>query len=378
MGAAGACQHGAVSLATVGVEEEFHLADVATGTLRPDASQVLDAARRRLGDDVDPELVRSQVEVGTATCTTLAQVRSELVRLRRGLAASAESVGCVLLASGTYPGWVGQTAVTDDSRYQAMVEMFGPTARDQITCGCHVHVAVETPHAAVTVLRRSRPWLPLLLALSANSPFWQGNDTRYASYRSDVWSRWPTSGPAPALRSHEEFTGLVERLLATGVLRDHGMVYWHARPSQRYPTVEFRIADVCLAVDDAVMLAGLCRALVRTCLLAEERGESDPDLPAEVLRAATWQASRYGVDGELLDPRSEFPVPAADAIAALLAYVRPALEESGDGAQVDTLVAAVLDRGSGARRQWSAYSRRGDCQDVIDLVARETLPDRQA
>lgn len=368
------CQHDRMSLATVGVEEEFHLADLTTGVLRPDAGQVLAAARRRLGDDVDPELLRSQVEVGTATCSTLAEVRGELVRLRRGLADSAAEVGCVLLASGTYPAVVNEVTATDDPRYQAMIEQFGPLARDQVSCGCHVHVAVEDLEAAVTVLRRSRPWLPVLLALSANSPFLQERDTSYASYRSEVWSRWPTSGPAPALRSHHEFDVLVERLLATGVLRDRGMLYWHARPSQRYPTVEFRIADVCLAVDDAVLLAGLCRAIARTCLLAEQHGEPNPDLPPEVLRAATWRAARFGVDGELLDPRAGVPVPAADAVAALLAHVRPALEESGDAAEVDALTRDVLGRGPGARRQRSAYARRGDIQDVLSVLARETLP----
>lgn len=366
-----------MSLPTVGVEEEFHLADLTTGALRPDASQVLAAARRRLGDDVDPELLRSQVEVGTATCTTLTEVRSELVRLRRGLADSAEAAGCALLASGTFPAPADEVATTDDPRYQAMVQLFGPTAREQVTCGCHVHVAVDEPTDAVTVVRRSRPWLPVLLALSANSPFQQGSDTSYASYRSEIWSRWPTSGPAPALHSHEDYEVLVQRLLATGVLRDRGMLYWHARRSQRYPTVEFRVADVCLAVDDAVLLAGLCRAVTQSCLLAEEQGEPNPDLPAEVLRAATWRAARFGVDGELLDPQAGVPVPAADAVAALLAHVRPALEESGEVAEVDALVAAVLGRGSGARRQRSAFARRGDIQDVIEALARETLPSDQ-
>lgn len=365
-----------MSLATVGVEEEFHLCDLRTGALRPDAPQVLAAARGRLGDDVDPELLRSQVEVGTATCTTLAEVRAELVRLRRGLAGSAEAAGCALLASGTFPAAIDQAVTTDDARYQAMAELFGPTAREQVTCGCHVHVAVDQPADAVTVLRRSRPWLPVLLALSSNSPLWQGRDTSYESYRSEVWSRWPTSGPAPALRSTEEYEALVERLLATGVLRDRGMLYWHARPSQRYPTVEFRIADVCLTVDDAVLLAGLCRALASTCLLAEVQGEPDPDLPPEVLRAATWRAARFGVEGKLLDPRAGVPVPAADAVAALSAHLRPALEESGDAAEVDALVTAVLGRGSGARRQRAAFSRRGDVGDVLEVLTRETLPAR--
>ena len=363
-----------MSVATVGVEEEFHLVDAVTGALRPDAPQVLAAARRRLGDEVAPELLRSQAETGTAVCSTLGEVRAELDRLRRGLAAGAASQGCSLLASGTFPGPVARVETTEDARYEAMVELFGRTAREQVSCGCHVHVAVGDAELAVAVLRRSRPWIPALLALSANSPFWQGEDTGYASYRSQVWSRWPTSGPAPALRSRREYDDLVERLLATGVLRDRGMLYWQVRASERYPTVEFRMADVCLAVDDAVLLAGLARALTRTCVLAEQRGEPEQDLPAEVLRAATWRAARFGVDGELLDPERGVPVPAAAVVTALLEHVRPALEEAGDAAEVDELTGAVLSRGSGARRQRAAYARRGETGDVVALLASETLP----
>ncbi|HEV2088212.1 MAG TPA: glutamate--cysteine ligase [Cryptosporangiaceae bacterium] len=359
---------------TVGVEEEFHLADPVTGSLRQDAPQVLAVARRRLGDAVDPELLRSQAEIGTAVCATLAQVRAELVRLRRGLADSAAAAGCSLLASGTFPGPVREVAPTEKARYVAMMDLFGQTAREQVLCGCHVHVAVDDPELAVAVLRRSRPWMPVLLALSANSPFWHGQDTNYASYRSQVWSWWPSSGPAPALRSRGEYDALVERLLATGVLRDRAMLYWHVRASERYPTVEFRVADVCLAVDDAVLIAGLCRALTRTCVRDEMRGVPEPDLPVEVLQAATWQAARFGVDGALVDPLYGIPVPAASVVDALLEHVREGLDEFGDAAEVQALAADVLGRGSGARRQRSAYARRGEIGDVVDLLARETRP----
>ena len=360
---------------SLGVEEEFHLVDVTTRRLRPRAGLVLGAAQRELADDsgsLDPELLQSQVETGTAVCTTLDEVRGELVRLRSGLAAAAAEADCHIIASGTYPGPVAHPPVTDDERYRAMAETFGLLAREQVACGCHVHVAVEDRELAIAVLRRSRPWLPALLAISANSPFWQGEDTGYASYRTQVWSRWPTAGPPAPFRSRAEYDGVVEAMLTTGVLRDRGMLYWLVRASAKYDTLEFRVADACLSVDEAVLLAGLVRALARTCALEEEQGLPLADTRDEVLRAATWQASRFGLEGELVDPTGGRPRPAADVVRGLVEHVRPALQESGDEEQVLALLGEVLAGGNGASRQRAAYRRRGDVADVHDLLVRGT------
>ena len=365
-----------MSALSLGVEEEFHLVDASTRQLRARAGEVLGAVQRRLAgrESVDPELLQSQVETGTAVCTTLDEVRGELVRLRGELAAAAAEVGCRIVASGSYPGPLEHPPVTDDERYQAMAATFGLLAREQVACGCHVHVAFDDRELAVAVLRRSRPWLPALLAVSANSPFWQGEDTGYASYRTQVWSRWPTAGPPAAFGSRAEYDGVVEAMLATGVLRDRGMLYWLVRASAKYDTLEFRVADVCLSVDEAVLLAGLVRALAATCAREEERGSSTGDVRDEVLRAATWQASRAGLDGELVDPASGRPRPARDVVGALVEHVRPALEEAGDAEQVLALVGSVLGGGNGASRQRAAYHRRGSVEDVLDLLVRETAP----
>lgn len=356
---------------TIGVEEEYHLVDAATGGLRADAPTVVEAARRRLGDDVDPELLQTQVEIGTPVCESLGQVRDELVRMRRDVVAAAREAGCLVVASGTYPGEFEHPPVSGGERYGKMGELFGILAREQTVCGCHVHVAIEDRELAMAVLRRSRPWLPALLALSTNSPYWQGQDTSYASYRSQVWSRWPTAGPPAPFRSRAEYDEVVASMLATGVLRDEGMLYWLVRASHRYDTLEYRMADVCLSVDEAVLVAALVRALARTCAREEESGRRVEDVREEPLRAAYWRAGRFGVRGELVDPTAGRPAPAADVVARLLEHVRPALEEHGDAEEVSALVARVLREGSGAERQRTAYAG-GGVQGVISRLAEET------
>ncbi len=361
---------------TIGVEEEFHLADAETGRLRPRSAEVLDATHGRLADEVEPELLRTQVETGSPVCATLADLRSQLCRQRRELAGAAAEVGCRLVASGTWPTAGPPVPPTRKRRYEELVEAVGPTAHQPV-CGCHVHVQVADPELRIAVVRRVRPWLPSLLALSANSPFWRGADTGYDSYRSQVWTRWPTAGTAPALRSWAEYEGLVAALRATGVLRDKGMVYWDVRPSQRYDTVEFRVADVCLRVSDAVLIAALARGLTRTGVAAEQAGRPGLDMPPEVLRAAHWRAAREGIGGALVHPLTGRPAPAGDVLSRLVGEVRPALEDTGDDAFVDDALSALLRRGTGATAQRAAFARAGRIDDVIDAVAAATSAPEQ-
>jgi carboxylate-amine ligase len=365
-----------VSGFTIGVEEEFFLVDAVTGTLRPDAERVLDVARGRSGADaLEPELQRWQVETGTAVCATLGEVRAELVRLRRDLAAVAAAAGCRIVAVGAHPlATPDDRRITGKDRYLRMAERFGAVARDQLVCGCHVHVGIADREVAVQAMNHARPWLSPLLALAANSPFWIGEDTGYASYRTQVWSRWPTAGPPELFASRAEYDGVVDGLVASGVILDLGMVYLDVRPSAQFDTLEFRVADVCLTVDEAVLLTGLTRALARTAVEAAERGEPPPPVRQELLRVAHWRAARSGLRGPLVDVRAAAPVPAADLVAALVAHVRSALEAHGDLDEVAALLAQTLGRGNGAARQRAAYERRGDLGDVVALLTRETAP----
>jgi carboxylate-amine ligase len=360
---------------TLGVEEEFQLVDAETLDLRPGIDEVLPEARRALPDQVDAELQRSQVEIGTPICATLADVRRELVRQRRTLASAAARRGCLLGASGTHP-WAtaDDAALTRKPRYEAIGEHYAQLAKEQLICGCHVHVCVEDRDLAIAALNHVRPWLAPLLAVGANSPFWRGADTGYASYRTEVWAAWPTAGPPLPFRSWREYETVTDDLVASGVVPDHGMLYWDARPSRRYDTVELRVTDVCLTVDDAVLVAGLARGLVLTGVRAALAGDPFPAVRHELVRAAHWRAARSGLSGDLLHPLTGRPAPAFDVVAALLAQVRDALEITGDHEEVRELAAAVLGRGNGADRQRAAYARRGELSDVARTIVAETLP----
>lgn len=348
---------------TVGVEEELLLVDPSTGHTVAAASDVVRRAAL-LGEDLDAELKQEQVETGTAPQHELLAL-SDDVRGRRQVAdEAARSVGARVAALPISPlEVVSQT--TPKGRYLWLAENFGLTQAEQLACGCHVHVSIDSPDEGVGVIDRVRVWLPVLTALTANSPFWRGRDTGYASFRAQLWGRWPMAGPIEVLGSLGAYRGLLDSMLATGVVLDEAMVYLDARLSGRYPTVELRVADVCLHADDAVLLAGLARGLVQTAAQERRTGEPAPDVPAAVLRLARWRASRSGLSDQLLDPITHQPRPAAEVVERLYAHVRPALAATGDEAYVRMLLDEVLARGTGAARQRQTYARTGDLRDVV-------------
>jgi carboxylate-amine ligase len=355
---------------TVGVEEEFCVVDAETGALRPVADQVLPLAREALGDQVEAELNLAQVETGTRVCTTLAEIRADLEHLRRGLREAAARVGCSVVSAGTHP-----TASPEDSavnpgkeRYRRLEREFQAVAREQLVNGCHVHVGIADRDVAVAVLDRVRPWLATVVALAANSPFWTGADSGYASYRTEVWTRWPLTGMPAPLASRAEFDELIGDLQAVEALPDATFLYWDVRPSVRYETLEFRAADACLTVDDAVMVAGLWRALARTAADEVADGRPAPALRNELLQAARWRAARYGIAGELVDLERRRTAPAGEVVERLLAHIRPALEAAGDWDEVRALVDRTLAGGNGALRQRAALAQRGDMADVLALL----------
>jgi glutamate---cysteine ligase / carboxylate-amine ligase len=210
------------------------------------------------------------------------------------------------------------------------------------------------------------------LALAANSPFWLGVDTGYASFRTVIWRRWPMAGTPQFFASRAEYDTLVDTLVKTGSLSDATKIYWDVRPSARFETLEFRITDVCLTIDEALLIAGLSRALVRTCYDQAIKNESALDVRPELLRAAKWRAARYGFEGELIDVADKRAIPAHELIEKLLATLRPALEAYGDWDEINTLTHDTLARGNGATPQRAAYARRGHLEDVVDLLIAET------
>jgi carboxylate-amine ligase len=257
--------------------------------------------------------------------------------------------------------------LSDDPRYRRIGERFGRIGRTAGTLGMHVHVDIASDEEGVRVLDRLRPWLPVLVALTANSPYARNGDTGYASWRQLVWSRWPSAGPAEPFGSVAEYRRVSEALVASGAALDDGGLYFDARLAAQYPTVEIRVADVCTDVDDALLVAALCRGLVET--LADE--PTVPELRSDLLRAASWRAARYGTDGELVHPVTGALTPAADVIAALVDRVGPALDRAGDLDLVADGVTRIATVGTGARRQRHAFETTGDLAGVVlDAVDR--------
>lgn len=349
------------AMRTFGIEEEYLLVDGRTGVPVPVAPQI---QPMRAGSRLSMEFKQEQIEAGTQVQTSLSDLAADLMECRALADSAATAAGARAVALATSPQ-PGAPTLTDDERYSRMEQRFAQIAREQLTCGCHVHVGVESDEEGVAVLDRLRSWLPLLAALSANSPFWNGMDTGFASYRSQVWSRWPMAGPYPLFGSAENYHLLVGSLLETQVPMDHGRVYFDARLSRRHPTVEVRIADVCLYVDDAVLLAALVRALVETAAREWRRGEPARDVPESLLRLAAWRAGRFGMDGELVDPLGSSIADTFTVAKTLLEYVRPVLEEQGESPLVESLLRQVLARGTGARRQRAVMAQTGSLAEVV-------------
>ncbi len=357
---------------TLGVEEEYQLVDADTLGLA-DRPEVVRAATELLGDRAQGEISTSQLEIGTEVCTSLAELRAELVRLRRGAAEAAARHGARILAAGTHPtGTWREQRLTPGVRYLELVERWGLLALQQMITGCHVHVGVDDPETAVQLLGHLRADLPVLLALSGSSPFWEGSDTGYASYRTLWYARWPVTGSPEVFADRADYERTVAELVATGIIDDASHLYWDARPSTRYPTVEVRVGDTMPLLDDVVLHAALARSLVRVSAAAAVAGEQEPQVRTEVVRAARWRAARHGLEGELLDLRAGALRPAADVVRGLLDRLRDDLDETGDLAEVQALAEQSLARGTSAARQREVLARTGELDDVVRLLLEET------
>ncbi|BFV58563.1 glutamate--cysteine ligase [Kitasatospora sp. CMC57] len=358
---------------TIGVEEEFLLADRHSRAAVGAAPAVLKTGAELLGDQVGCELFPTMVETRTVPVRTLDELHGELLRLRAGVAAAAEQADCRAVASGTMviPS-ATRLDVSDQERYRRMVTEYGPLIHgDQGAgvAGCHIHVGVPDRESAVQLANHLRPWLPTLQAIAANSPFHDGRDTGYAGWRTLRWAQFPGAGPTPLLADAAAYDALLDRLVGTGLLLDRRMAYWHARPSERFPTVEIRVCDVNADPGVVVLLAGLARALAAVLLTEAARGVRPPDTPDALLRAAHWRAARDGLTGAGVDLSTGTPIPAVELVERLLRKIAPGLAAAGDAATVHRLWTELCSHGGGgAERQRTAYRRRYDLRDVVDAV----------
>ena len=356
---------------TLGAEEELHLVDLDSWKLVGRAPQLLS---RLPSANYSAEIQRTTVETNTDVVDTLDGLRAELLRLRRLLVSEAAKDNVGIAAVGTAPSAAfADFELTTTGRYGRMQEQYRTLVDEQLICGLQIHVGVSDRDLAVEIMQRIARDLPVLTALSASSPYFNEQDTGYSSIRTIIWQRWPSAGATGPLRSAQEYDELLADLIRSGVIADEKMAYFDVRPSSHAPTLELRVCDVCPVVDDAILIAGLFRAAVRAAEIEIAEGRPYEPLAPPMHRAALWQAARGGLSGNLLDrsphPR---PVPAADAVWAMVDRLAGPLAELGDLDEVRWLAEAALARGNSADRQRAAYAERGRLGDVMELVVAET------
>ncbi|GIH24962.1 putative glutamate--cysteine ligase 2 [Acrocarpospora phusangensis] len=365
---------------TVGVEEEFLLLRAASGEPAALAGKILAAAGghpgRDSGGSLHQELFQTQAEAATGVCATLADLRAQLLEARILLADAARAEGLDLVSVGTPVLAEAVPDLSDGERFARIGDLYRGVIADYQSCGCHVHVGVRDRDTAVAVMNHLRPWLPTLLALSANSPFDRGHDSGYASWRMVQQSRFPGSGVPPWFDSAAAYERQVDRLIDCGVLVDEAMSFWMARPGVGVPTVEVRAADAAGTADEAVLQAALTRALVCTAEAALARGREAPRADGQTCAAAVWNAARHGLDGPGVDVIEARAVPAVKLLDQLLAHVRDALADNGDMAEVEELLAWVRRAGTGAERQRRAATAGPEA--VLDLLRDQTVREKSA
>lgn len=360
-------------LTTFGIEEEFFFLDPQTLQPADVASHVYD----RLS--VDPawaaltkrEFLASQVEHASDVFTEMADAADRLVAFRREVAADAGRYAVSVASIGTPPDANPFPSVTDTERYHRIVRDMGGIIADHQMSGLHVHVGIPSREHGVAALNAARPWLPLLTAMSGNSPLWRGYDTGYASWRTIQLRRWTTSGCPPQFTDAADYDRRLRQLLGIGGMTDLALVAWNVRLSERLPTIEFRMADAQLTADDTILLAALCRALVMRALDDLEAGGTagtvadaivggDPvDLPPELLSAAIVHSALTGLSADAFDPATGTLGPAPDVVRRLIAHVDEQLNRSGDRELVHELAERLLREGTGAARQRAAWQKNG-------------------
>ena len=366
---------------TIGIEEEYLLVDPETRNLADDPpATILEECRKRVGDQVTPEFLRSQIEVGTKVCNSIAEAKEELRGLRRCIRDVAESHGLAMIAASTHPiaDWDLQKH-TEKDRYNILAQSMQTVARRLLICGMHVHVGIEDDDLRIDLMGQVAYFLPHLLALSTSAPFWRGRETGLKSYRMAVWYELPRTGLPPQFDSYGEYRRLVDTLVGTGVIEDATKLWWDVRPSDRFPTLEMRMTDICTRMDDAICIAAYYRCLLRMLWRLRRNNQRWRQYDRFMIAENRWRASRYGIDEGLIDFGKGEIVPFADLQEELIALIR---EDAEFFDCVDEIEGAreILRRGTSAHRQiavWQEAKKAGKddaaaLRDVVDMLIEET------
>jgi len=357
---------------TLGIEEEYQIIDPRTRELKSYITEILAGDHMILGE-VKPELHQSMVEVGTRVCRTPADVREELVRLRGGVMEIAEKGGLVIASAGTHPfsRWTEQE-ITPLERYMGVKQDLQDLAQQLLIFGTHIHVGIEDREFLVDAMNVARYLLPHILCLSTSSPFWQGRRTGLKSYRSIVFRNFPRTGVPPILRGASDYEDLLGSLVATKCVPDGSKIWWDARPHHAFPTLEFRVCDVCTRVEEAVCLAALLQAVVMKIWKLRRDNLTFRVYPSAMIEENKWRAVRFGLDGKLIDFGREQELPARELISELLEwFIDDVVDELGSRREVEYAF-TIMRNGTSADRQLAVYDRTGSLEAVVDHLVAET------
>jgi carboxylate-amine ligase len=358
---------------TIGIEEEYQIIDPNTRELRSYITQLLEADKLQLREQVKAELHQSMVEVGTEVCRTPAEARAELVRLRRHIIELAGHNGLVIAAAGTHPfsSWLKQE-ITPFERYVGVKEDMADLAQQLLIFGTHVHVGIEDREFLIDAMNVARYFMPHVLCLAASSPFWEGRRTGLQSYRSIIFRSFPRSGIPPVFGSWGELDYLVETLVKTRCIPDGTKLWWDIRPNWRYPTLEFRICDVCTRVDEAICMAAIFQAMIAKLWKLRRDNMTFRVYPTALIEENKWRAVRYGLGGRLMDLGKQEEMPARALIREFIEwFLGDVLDELGTRKEVEYAF-RILDEGNSAERQERVFERTGDLRAVVDHMVKET------
>ena len=360
---------------TLGVEEEFQMVDKQTGQLASHIHTILEKGTPLLGESIKAEMLQSTVELVTDVCQTMHDARREVQRLRSTLAQLVDEEGLALISAGTHPNahWKNQVRTRND-RYELLEEEYQDVGRSILIFGLHVHVGIEDRTITIPLMNQVRAWLPHLLAISSNSPFWTDRFSGTKSYRSVVWKRFPRSGIPDIFSSMNDFDLYVEHLIRTGCIDNGKRIWWDVRPHAFFNTIEFRICDMPATVEDTLGITALCQALVAKLHWLYTHNMTTHVLPRHFIEENKWRAMRYGLDAEFVDFIQNRRLSMRESIEELLDFVEDVIDDLGSRREINYLRSLLEDpRGTGADRQIAVYKETNDTHAVTRFLMQQTL-----
>jgi carboxylate-amine ligase len=357
---------------TLGIEEEFQVVDPSTRELKSHIHELFAEGEKRLKDEIKREMHEPVIEVGTPICRNIAEARREITRLRREIITLTRENGLCIAAAGTHPisHWAN-IPITSHERYDKIVYELQMLARANLIFGLHVHVAVEDPQTRIQIMNAVRYFLPHVFALSVNSPFWCGHDTGWKSYRAKVFERFPRTGIPDFFDRLSDYEEYVQTLISTNCIDNPKKIWWDVRPHPFFPTLEYRICDVPMRIDETICLAALFQALTVKLYRIYKKNMGWRMYRRSLLNENKMRAARYGTGAKLIDFGKGQEVPFTELLDELLEFIDDVVDELGSRNEV-AYARQIVRNGTGADRQLAAFAQRRDLKDVVDCIVRET------